>query len=858
MPSIAAAARAARNPGLRPLSSSAVRAEYFPYIDGLRALAVLSVFLYHLNAAWMPGGFVGVDVFFVISGFVVSAASVSFSGHGFWRFLSYFYARRIRRIFPALIVCLVLTAFTSVLFIPSSWLSLVNQQTGLYAFFGLSNFILAQSGRDYFAPLTEYNPFTHTWSLAVEEQFYLIFPPLFILWLGDRKRRWWSVGLLAGGSVFSMAFSAWQSQAHPTEAYFLSPGRFWELASGVLLYQFVSLRPPAQRGRLATWGRGLFGLLSLLALLAAFVVSTPERFPMPGALLAVLGTLGVILTLHHHAELRRLHSLLGSRPLVRIGRISYSLYLWHWPVFVLFRWTCGLDTLFLRGLAAVLAFSLAAASYRFVENPPRHSRLIRRMPQTAVIAAGLLIAYGSWWSVSRIDDHRPRLSLSTVSRHSEIWYPDGATTVPGYPGCTAEPEPHDVGGGLLMTYSPRGCLEPQTLNPASIFVIGDSHAMAYAGLFRQYAIRNATRINAYTNGGCPFISLFPAGDLDNPACRQYAEAALRDMRQRIKPGDVLFLASLRLPRFSSQWVYYGDAAARAQMFGADADAGRLRSVAYAIGVLDDFARHGVRIVFEGPLPVFRAPPFRCADWFNRTNPICRPGFEMPRALLDEYRQPVLRSFADIARQLPDMGVWDPFAVLCPGSECNAWLGDSPLFIDGDHLSGFGNMQLLPAFTAYMDDRLGRYPSRLEDGFVLGKDGIPDFLAQVEGLSPAESWGRWSDAGLARRVRLEFVAPLPRSFVLEISAAAFGPNIGVPVKVIVGGEEKEVTFTAQQTVASVRLDNGSGSRTIELVPPKPTSPSSLGLGADRRRLGIGIATIKVHATADDRLAKAPDK
>ena len=129
-------------------SQSATRTQYHPYIDGLRALAVLSVLVYHLHGPWLPGGFVGVDVFFVISGFVVSASVAHFKGQGLWQFLAYFYARRLRRIGPALVVCLLVTAILTALLIPPSWLSAENQKTGLYAFFGLSNLALAKSGRD--------------------------------------------------------------------------------------------------------------------------------------------------------------------------------------------------------------------------------------------------------------------------------------------------------------------------------------------------------------------------------------------------------------------------------------------------------------------------------------------------------------------------------------------------------------------------------------------------------------------------------------------------------------------------------------------------------------------------------------
>lgn len=680
------------------------RGQYFPYIDGLRAFAVLSVLIYHLNAAWLPGGFVGVDVFFVISGFVVSASIASFKGQGLRAFLAYFYARRIKRIFPALIVCLLVTGYVTALFVPSSWLSAVNQQTGLYAFFGLSNFILAQTGRDYFAPTTEFNPYTHTWSLAVEEQFYLVFPFLFLAWLGSRRGRWFSAGLFGAGLLASVLFAAWQTAASPTAAYFLAPSRFWELAAGVLLYQLITL-VPAITARPSARPRGLLGLLSLLLLLASFVVSTPERFPMPGALLAVLGTLGLIYSLHQRDDLHRLHAFLGSRPLVAVGKISYSLYLWHWPVFVLFRWTTGLDTPGLRILAVLLAVALAIASYRWVENPFRHAGPVRRASQAVVIVCGLLVVAGAWWVAERMADNLHQLSLSTLSQNRDLWYPHGPDTREGFPGCTAYPEYHDVEGGLLLIYKPQGCAEPRPPATAQLHVIGDSHALAYEGLFKQYAIDHSMQVNAYNNGGCPFISLQPWRDMDNADCRRHTDAALRHLREQINPGDVLFLPSLRISRFSDQWAYFGEQQAREQMFGAAAEAGRARAEAEAVAVLREFAERGVHIVFEAPKPLFKAPPLRCADWFNRDNPVCAPGFEVPRALIEEFRAPVLQSFAAIAAQLPNVTVWDPLPTLCPTATCSAWRDELPLFLDGDHLSGNGNLLLFDAFDAFVAPRL---------------------------------------------------------------------------------------------------------------------------------------------------------
>lgn len=671
---------------------------YQPYIDGMRALAVLSVLLYHLHGPWLPGGFVGVDVFFVISGFVVSASVAGFKGRGLGQFLGYFYSRRITRIFPALIVCLLLTALFSALFIPAAWLSAVNQQTGFYAFFGLSNFILAQSGRDYFAPATEYNPYTHTWSLAVEEQFYLVFPLLFITWLLGGRGRKLSIGLFAIGALASIGYAAWTLRSDPITAFFMAPGRFWELAAGVLLYQCIGQRheQPAARHQ-----QGL-ALAALLLILLAFVISRPGNFPFPGALLAVTGTLGVIACLHRRPGF--MHRVLGWRGLVLVGRLSYSLYLWHWPVFVLFRWTCGLETAVTRLAAVTLAFMLAFASYHWVENPLRHSRLLRRLPKAVTLLAGLTaIGLGSW-GASQLDKHTASISLSQLSRQPEMWYPHGWSVNSQRPGCNADPEYRNAEGGLLLIYQARGCQQPLPPASSTLYVIGDSHALAYEGLFKQYAMQTGRTVHAYNNGGCPFISLQPWRDSENPVCLQHIDAALRDLRTRIKPGDILFLPSLRMPRLADQWGAFSDEKVQEQVFSERAIAGRQRAQADAIEALREFADSGVHIVLEGPKPLFKAPPFRCADWFNRHNPVCAPGFSLPREELQTYRQPVLDGFAEIARQLPAVHIWDPFPLLCPGAECSAWHNGLPLFLDGDHLSGYGNQLLLPHFIHFLDSQ----------------------------------------------------------------------------------------------------------------------------------------------------------
>lgn len=314
---------------------------YLPAIDGLRALAVLAVLAFHLDPAFLPGGFAGVDVFFVISGYVVARSLAGREGERVGAFLAGFYARRVRRILPALVVCLLLTSLFTVWLVPESWLSSTTHRVGLAAFFGLSNLALVLHQDDYFSPRTDFNPFTHTWSLGVEEQFYFIFPLLFLIWLHWRchqQGRWIARALLPGLALVSLGVAYLWGQQRPDWAYYLLPARFWELALGVLLFQWqqggLRLPPAMQRIILP---------LGLMLIAAGYLWSDPQAFPYPWALLPVSGSLLVLWGISQGGSGWVLQAL--QQPVLRyVGLLSYSLYLWHWPVYVLLRWTLGLET----------------------------------------------------------------------------------------------------------------------------------------------------------------------------------------------------------------------------------------------------------------------------------------------------------------------------------------------------------------------------------------------------------------------------------------------------------------------------------------------------------------------------------
>jgi hypothetical protein len=163
----------------------------------------------------------------------------------------------------------------------------------------------------------------------------------------------------------------------------------------------------------------------------------------------------------------------------------------------------------------------------------------------------------------------------------------------------------------------------------------------------------------------------------------------------------MFLPSLRLRRFGEQWKSIPEKTTIAAMSGADALQQRENATVEAISLLKPFAEKGIKIVFEAPKPIFKSPNFRCSDWFNRMNPICERGLEVPKAVLTNYRLPVMESIQNISQQVDGVSTWDPFPLLCPGDSCQANQDRQPLFFDGDHLSEYGNMFVYPSFKKFV-------------------------------------------------------------------------------------------------------------------------------------------------------------
>ena len=657
-----------------------IRNSYIPAIDGLRAIAVLAVLVYHLNARFLPGGFVGVDIFFVISGYVVTRSLAGRTGEGFGSFLAGFYARRIRRIIPALTVCLLVTVLFTVLFVPQAWLSQTMSQVALSAFFGVSNFALVFYQDGYFSPRSEFNPFVHTWSLAVEEQFYFVFPVLIYFWFkainnqGADKHKssvWpWPTLLMPLLALLSLAFAAYAAKAHPDWGFYMLPARFWELAVGVMLFQWQQKGwMPALSDRLsAVVAASGLGLIAL-----SVFTADANAFPYPWALAPVSGTFLLLwaVTGSAHGATPLLARLLSTRVMVYVGLISYSLYLWHWPVFTLMRWTTGLQTTLTMAVAVLLSLVMASASYTFIEKPTRHWHWLAASRAKA-ISAGLLLMGGAWAMSAGMFLNRDAVSLS-VTANERLWYPYAHR----------EPQVDDV--------------NDQALAGRQIFVIGNSHTGAYATMLHLLEQRQGIKAHLMQVGQCAVGNLsYPINAFEG--CQALVADRLKAIEAMAKPGDIVMFASLRASRLSDQW-YRNDPQAVLQKAtsqeGLDAVAA---AEAEIVPILQSLQAQGIKVLIDAPKPVLRGPPYRCSDWFNQHNPICEGGFDVPRDYLEQSRQPVMDAMQRLAGDFPNVYLWDPLPILCPHDVCTAFdKAGLPLFFDGDHLSGHGNRVLYPSF-----------------------------------------------------------------------------------------------------------------------------------------------------------------
>ena len=683
-------------PKLRPISFS-----YRPDIDALRGVAVLAVLIFHLNKSWLPGGFTGVDIFFVISGYVVTGSLLNHSREPFWPRMAGFYLRRIRRLLPNLLLCIGITSVATAALIPVSENGLF-LLTGLKSLFAWSNNFLLMSANDYFGDAAERNPFLHTWSLAVEEQFYIVFPLLMVAF-GFGARR--TLPLLGGTVLLSLLLAfAWTEQ-DPMRAFFLMPSRFWELAiGGVLLL--------AQRRRFAqNWPRGRWLRLAGVLILAAALLfsSETEGFPAPGALPAVIGTL-LIVQAGLAPDGRFLPFRWLERFLLACGLLSYSLYLWHWPVIVLLRQTLGMDTAWHYTIALLLSLLLAYLAYGLVEQP------VRRHPLPAAwqaLLAVLAVAL-SWAGLdSLFQHHRDRMflgfSANPVPKHEWIHRLDPiiSGTQINTINCSIDPwNPYDQTSRTNFAL----CRKPGRPGAGEMFLIGDSHAQHFLPMLDRVSDRSGQAISFSFKGAClfsPVVAMTWRGKIYE-TCRQFIIGELERSYKRLQPGDIIVASG-----FFNNYFNSNDLVGQSRSVTAYRQGRRLSAAEVRQGFIDGIRlaaqrlkQRGIQLVLVVDVPSLAREIADCERW---QPPL--PGIA-PRGSTCTFPSERTRSMQTVVRQtldaaaagLENVHVFDPTPLLLDPQDGRVRYKSSNgnfLFWDSNHLSVSGSESLANSFHSFL-------------------------------------------------------------------------------------------------------------------------------------------------------------
>ncbi|MFC7849785.1 acyltransferase family protein [Arthrobacter sp. NPDC057388] len=675
-----------------PASSTGQRAD----IQGLRTLSVGIVIAYHLRPDLLPGGFVGVDVFFVISGFLIIGSLVrEVSSRGRIGMLA-FYARRIRRLLPASTAVLVATMAAAVLLMPQHrWQSIALDVVMSAA--QVQNWNQAFGSVSYESANALVSPVQHFWSLAVEEQFYIVIP----LFLGAaglvarlrgfpvRRCCAYFLVLLVGASlVHSVLFTA----SNHDLAYFATTTRMWEIGLGGLgALLLPAIRPRPGAGAALAW----LGLAMILS--AAFLYSTAMEFPGFVALLPVTGAVLILMNgpapagSRGHGHGLRFHpaTYLSVAPVKYLGDISYSLYLWHWPVIVFYVYLAGrTPSVATAALLAGVSVLLAALSYRFVEQPfrqakrakPPAGRRSRTRPRTlrdyalgaSMVAVTCLTAMVPW-SVVEAKSASLNYEISDADYPGALAFdPSRPAHVP--PGKAVLPDPAVATKDVPLTnkdgcnvYDPvkspdNGCTYGDLGAQRTLAIIGDSHASQYVDPLASLGVRNGWKVRAMVRNGCPFTAAPPASkDTVFSNCPDQNRASLRKLL-RLKP-DMVVVAGMTPAGYKSAlgWEWKSDR----------------ELVSGYTKMLKPLTEAGIEVavILDTPFPAFSVPD--CVERSGPSAPNCSVADDPDRGQEDPLRA--------AAQEMGGVAVVDLGNYFCRNGSCPPVIGNMLVYRD-NHLT----------------------------------------------------------------------------------------------------------------------------------------------------------------------------
>jgi peptidoglycan/LPS O-acetylase OafA/YrhL len=652
---------------------------YRPDIDGIRAIAILSVVLYHSGLLYLPGGFTGVDIFFVISGYLIGGHIFSELESGRFSFLRFYY-RRAKRILPAYYFVLAFTLIAGCFLLSPTELRELGR-SAIAATLSASNLVFWHfSG--YFDTRSEFNPLLMTWSLGVEEQFYLVVPLCMLLL--TRLRRNWLWPAIIAGCILSFVLAVRALPHYPTLVFYMLPPRAWELGAGVALAVAEFNRKPTSLRASAAQVAGFAGLAMIVV--PTLMLNTRTPFPGWAALPSVLGTALVIGAPASWVNRR----ILSLPPLVFVGRVSYSFYLWHWPILAYLRIANGNTVPWIASfLAVVTAFALAVLSFYFIEQPCRRSK---RLPSPllvryAILSAAMLLVCSGIWVAGEFPPQN-----SVVARE------DLAAYLPSLDPCL-------VGHDKLPTSS--SCYDPGGMAP-KVALWGDSHAAALAPAMRGLAQAQGFGFVQIGKTTClPMVGaaiFIPPAHLSAGECLKFNRGALDMIVSDHQIRIVILTGVWRDTGNHSRWVteetgdepvnLTPDLARIAFQRSLRDTIQHLESAGKKVVVVDDVPG----IPFD-PLMRFRTEHIPARNWLagllgspDAGSPGLRPTESfVPNELANTELDLALTGVPDIMR-------FDPSTRLCSdGHRCIYQEGDHLLYWDESHLTAVGSSSALRGF-----------------------------------------------------------------------------------------------------------------------------------------------------------------